>query len=100
MYINFHQELDVEKGIYSAPPPNVFTPPVTNYMLLYRTLLYKNYSTCAWGRKRYKPTKLGRGQNRIDREKTQTKQRKKTERELFETTVHFQSFAFGTRISI
>ena len=46
-----------------SPPPVVFTPPVTNYMLVYSTLL------CIKARApgaRNKSTKLGGGQNRID----------------------------------
>ena len=63
---------------FALPHPSVFyapPPPVTNYMLLYSTLLCK-YSTLlckkarapgGGGRKKYKPTKLrggGGGQNR------------------------------------
>ena len=44
-----------------APPHVLFTPPVTNYMLLYSTLLCKNLHVQLRGRKRYKPTKLGEG---------------------------------------
>ena len=43
------------------PSPCVFTPAITNSMLLYSTLQFKKNSTCAWRLKRYKPTKLGGG---------------------------------------
>ena len=49
-------------GIYSvSPPPMFFTPPVTNYILLYSTLLCKKIARAPVGRKKYKPTKLGGG---------------------------------------
>ena len=54
--------------IYSAPPPPppvCFTPPVTNYMLLYGTLLCKKIARAPGGRTKYKLTKLG-GRTRID----------------------------------
>ena len=50
----------------SPPPPQcVLRPPVTNYMLLYSTLICKKIARVPGGRKKYKLIKLG-GQNRID----------------------------------
>ena len=37
--------------------PVIFTPPVTNYLLFFSTLLCKK-STCGWGRKKYILTDL------------------------------------------
>ena len=50
--------------IYSVlpPPPVFFWPPVTNYVLLYSTLLCKNNARAPGGHKKYIPTKLGGGE--------------------------------------
>ena len=51
--------------IYSVspppPPPVFFMTPVTNYMLLYSTLLYTKIARAPMGHKRFKLTKLGGG---------------------------------------
>ena len=49
-------------------PPVFLRPPVTNYMLLYRTLLCKKIARASGGHKRFTLTKLGGGggANRID----------------------------------
>ena len=45
-----------------CPPPSVFCrPPVTNYMLLYSTLLCKKIGRAPEGHKRFMLTKLGGG---------------------------------------
>ena len=50
--------------------PQVFLwPPVTNYMLLYSTLLCKKIACAPGGHKKFMLTKLG-GRNRIDPKKT------------------------------
>ena len=46
------------------PPPVCFMPPVTNYMLLYSTLVCKKKACAPVGHKRFMRTKLGGG--RID----------------------------------
>ena len=59
-------------GIYSVsppPPPQCFLwPPVTNYMLLYSTLLCKKIARAPGGHKKFRLTKRGGGggRNRID----------------------------------
>ena len=54
-------------GIYPVLPPNVFSPPVTNYILIYSTLQFKRIARAPGGRKKQKLTKVGRGgQNGID----------------------------------
>ena len=47
------------------PPPSVFTPPVTNYMLLYSTLLCTKIARAPGGVKNISSLRWG-GQNRID----------------------------------
>ena len=42
-------------------PPLFFAPPVTNYMLLYSTLLCKKIARAPGGREKYKLTKVGGG---------------------------------------
>ena len=62
--------------IYSVSAPNVFyEPPITNYMLLYSTLLCKKIARAPGGHKRFVLTKPGGGgkQNRS-----------------YDSTVHFQ----------
>ena len=56
--------------IYSVSASRVFTPPVTNYMLLYRTLLFKKITRAPGGRKNISLLSWGGGggaggQNRI-----------------------------------
>ena len=69
-------EIDLQKGncfpcylnfrIYSvSPPPNCFLCPHLQIIYFNIARYYAKNSTCAWGRKKYKPTKLW-GQNRVD----------------------------------
>ena len=63
------QKIALKKGIYSVSAPSVFMTPVTNYMLLYSTLLCKKIARPPGGHKKFMLTKLG-GRNRIDPKKT------------------------------
>ena len=49
---------NIKLWIYSVSlSPSVFTPPVTNFMLLYSTLLCKKIARAPGGVQKYKPTK-------------------------------------------
>ena len=49
-------------SVLLPPPPQCFLrPPVTNYMLLYSTLLCKKIARAPGGHKRFMLTKLGGG---------------------------------------
>ena len=60
IFCSFYPLICLNFGIYSAPPP-VFLPPVTNYMLLYSTVLCKKIARAPGGYKRFMLTKLGGG---------------------------------------
>ena len=53
------------RDLFCSPPPVFFMTPVTNYMLLYSTLLCKKITRAPGGHKKFMLTKLG-GRNKID----------------------------------
>ena len=56
---NLLTETYFESFLRPPPPPQLQTS-------CYTARYYVKNSTCAWGRKNFKPTELGGGQNRID----------------------------------